>query len=157
MMRTSADQIELPTVGRFIVLPAGSFVMGNEKSVADWDGEVRPEHERNGPERLVQVTKSVAILDTPVTVAAFRAVAVEVPAGAEVFSLPASGSITDRWERRPFWHVNTSSRAPVVGVTWDDARAFCRACSTRLGVAIRLPTEVEWEYACRAGTTSLYF
>jgi formylglycine-generating enzyme required for sulfatase activity len=52
-----------------------------------------------------------------------------------------------------------TSRFPVDSVSWDDAQKFCRKLSQldaerRAGRQYRLPTEAEWEYACRAGTTS---
>ena len=45
---------------------------------------------------------------------------------------------------------------PVERVSWDDAVEFCKRLSTKEGKTYRLPTEAEWEYACRAGTTTEY-
>ncbi len=45
---------------------------------------------------------------------------------------------------------------PVEQVSWDDARDFCRALAQKTGHPIRLPSEAEWEYACRAGSTAKY-
>jgi len=45
---------------------------------------------------------------------------------------------------------------PVEQVSWDDAQEFCKEISERAKEPVRLPTEAEWEYACRAGTSTKY-
>jgi formylglycine-generating enzyme required for sulfatase activity len=47
-----------------------------------------------------------------------------------------------------------TTRFPVENVSWEEATEFCRRLSKREGKPYRLPTEAEWEYACRAGTTT---
>src|SRR5258708_753023 len=58
----------------------------------------------------------------------------------------------------PFWDDPAFShpRMPAVGPSWEDAVAFCSWTAARLGLAVRLPTEAEWEHAAKAGREVLY-
>jgi formylglycine-generating enzyme required for sulfatase activity len=49
------------------------------------------------------------------------------------------------------------ARNPVEGVSWDDAQEFCKQMSQKTGRSVRLPSEAEWEYPCRAGTRSRFY
>jgi formylglycine-generating enzyme required for sulfatase activity len=53
-------------------------------------------------------------------------------------------------------HFSGNPQNPVEMVTWFDAQAFCKKLSQLTGKNYRLPTETEWEYACRAGTETLF-
>jgi formylglycine-generating enzyme len=55
------------------------------------------------------------------------------------------------------WGVDQIDDAPVVNVSWNDAVAFCEWMSREEKRVYRLPTEAEWEYACRAGTKDGYY
>lgn len=57
----------------------------------------------------------------------------------------------------PSWLAYRAGDRPVDSVSWFDAVKFCSILSEREGRVYRLPTEAEWEYACRAGTTTPYF
>lgn len=50
-------------------------------------------------------------------------------------------------------HVKAGANYPATFVSWEDAVRFCKRLSVKEGVVYRLPTEAEWEFACRAGTT----
>jgi len=54
-------------------------------------------------------------------------------------------------------HSLRGDRRPVVNVSWEEAGQFCRELTRRSGNEYRLPTEAEWEYAARAGTTTAYW
>jgi formylglycine-generating enzyme len=123
-------------------IPAGSFQMGQaerEKSFknpwsaekdkgADWD---------EAPVRQVKITHPFLMGVTEVTNAQY-----------EQFDPPHR-------KLRPSKTESADDDA-VVNVNWDDAVAFCKWLSAKEGKPYRLPTEAEWEYACRAGTTTLF-
>ncbi|GCA76387.1 serine/threonine-protein kinase B [Microcystis aeruginosa NIES-2520] len=54
-------------------------------------------------------------------------------------------------------YFKNNPQNPVERVSWNDAQAFCQKLSQITGKTYRLPTEAEWEYACRAGTTTRYY
>ena len=113
----------------FVRIPAGTFVMGSDSSDVFYQGDEFPAHE-------VTLTRDYWLGQFEVTQAQYEAVMGHNPS---VFQrLPQSG---DR---------------PVDMLSWDDAQAFIVQLNA-LGLGrFRLPTEAEWEYACRAGTASLF-
>lgn len=114
-------------------VPSGKFMMG---SPADEEGRRSSE----GPQHEV-TESSFYIGKYEVTQAQWRAVA----------RLPKV-KIDLKEEPSKF----KGNNLPVEQVSWDEAVEFCERLSKATGKTYRLPTEAEWEYACRAGTTGLY-
>ena len=61
---------------------------------------------------------------------------------------------TEPWKGKGY--VKEGSDYPAVYVSWDDAVAYCKKLSEKEGKTYRLPTEAQWEYACRAGTKTTW-
>jgi formylglycine-generating enzyme required for sulfatase activity len=112
-------------------VPAGRFVMGSPPD--DGNADERPQRE-------VDVTAPFRMARVPITCAQYRA----FDSG---YSPPERGG------------VNGCGSHPAVNLTWYAAMAFCRWLSAALPQTrgARLPTETEWEYACRAGSTSRFW
>ena len=133
---------------QFVAIPPGSFIMGSNSH----DGDERPAHK-------VIIDYSFDIGKTEVTVAQFRAF-VEA-AGYDKKGWTWGRRCSDHMgpaENRPCENpgFEQTESHPIARVDYNDAKAFCKWLSQQTGQHFRLPTEAEWEYACRAGTTGDY-
>ena len=107
--------------------PAGKFMMGSPKSELGRDDHY--DHETQHP---VTLTKGFWMLETQVTQKMWQSV---------------KGSNPSKFK---------GGNLPVEKVSWDECIDFCVKLSHKTGLMITLPTEAQWEYACRAGTTGPY-
>lgn len=177
-----------------VYLPPGSFMMGSSQAEKDWatgieggakPGTVRENYE--GEPRAMMVGEGFWMGRTEVTHGQFRRFVeasgyvtdAEKPGGmTQVFDhswdryYHASGikhpwkSVADKSWRDPGFGIPMRDSYPVVCVSYQDMKAFCRWLTDRermagrmpSGLEIRLPTEAEWAYACRGGSPeSQYF
>ena len=123
--------------------PPGTFLMGSPESEAE-------RNEYNEMLHNVTLTNGFWMLETPVTQEMYEALTGENPS-----FCCSTGDGSNKVEGLD------TSRFPVERVSWEDCQEFIKKLNA-LGVApegfaFRLPTEAEWEYACRAGTTTPYF
>jgi formylglycine-generating enzyme required for sulfatase activity len=112
-----------------VVIPGGSFDMGSPEQE---EGRLSTE----GPLHRVQI-QAFRMSRTPITQAQWRLVAAMPLVSRDLDSEPS--------------HFKGDG-LPVECVSWYDAVEFCNRLSQYIGEQYRLPTEAEWEYACRAGT-----
>jgi formylglycine-generating enzyme required for sulfatase activity len=108
----------------FVLIPAGTFTMGSSPGFGDDDE--RPSH-------IVRISRPFYLQKTEVTQGQWKKV---------IGDNPSSFSVCE-------------DDCPVEQVSWDDAQKFIKKLNKAEGAnEYRLPTEAEWEYACRAGTTT---
>jgi len=115
-----------------VVIPAGQFIMGSP------EGE-EGRYGNEGPQHRVAIGQRFAIGRYPVTFDEYDRFC-----EAKGQKMPEDGG----WSR---------GRRPAINVSCDDAEAYIAWLSQETGQAYRLPSEAEWEYACRAGTTTRYW
>jgi len=130
-----------------VLLPTGRFQMGSpehERKIAMAAGSQKGWLARELPQHWVGIEKPVAMGRYPVTVGEWRVFA-------RATGWQQSGEVN--WEAPGF--VQTDAH-PVVGVNWYDAIEYVRWLSEATGRSYRLPSEAEWEYACRAGTRTAF-
>ena len=138
----------LPAIGNslgmvFVLIPPGTFWMGSPSRESGRYPDESPLHE-------VEITRPFYLGIHSVTQEQYERVVGRNPSGFVV-----GGSSESRVTGLDTRHF------PVESITWNDAAAFCRMLSAvpaekRAKRAYRLPTEAEWEYACRAGSSRPY-
>ncbi|MCH7341952.1 formylglycine-generating enzyme family protein [Pelomonas sp. CA6] len=166
---------------RFVKLPAGEFWMGSEDTPEQLARDFPAYEPRRfsvlqdeAPRHKVRLTRAFWMGQHEVTVGQWRqflAASGHVPEsvadgtggyGWRADYDPARSARGDAFEgRQPRYSwanpgFPQGEDHPVVNVTWHDAQALADWLSRREGHRYRLPTEAEWEYACRAGSTSRY-
>jgi len=134
---------------KLVLIPPGEFVMGSPDSDPNAQSDEKPQHR-------VRITKPFYLGVTEVTQEQYERVMGQNPSS---FSAAGSGGEKDSGLR--VFPAEMVSRFPVEMISWKNAMEFCRRLSQlpeekTAGAVYRLPTEAEWEYACRAGTTTLW-
>ena len=116
---------------QLVEIPAGSFWMGSNGWGYDYD---------ETPVHRVTLTEPFRMSATEITNAQYEQFRPE-----------------HRALRGSEFGLSAGDDEAVVCVSWEDATAYCRWLSEKTGRHFRLPTEAEWEYACRAGTYTLFY
>ncbi|WP_268964519.1 SUMF1/EgtB/PvdO family nonheme iron enzyme [Nostoc sp. CMAA1605] len=119
---------------KMVSIPGGSFTMGASKDESGTVEDERPQH-------LVTL-KPFFLGKYPITQAQWR----------EVANFP---KIKYELESEPSYV--RGDKLPVECISWYEAQEFCARLSQKTGRVYRLPSEAEWEYACRANTTSSFY
>jgi formylglycine-generating enzyme required for sulfatase activity len=137
-------------------ISAGEFLMGSDEEDAEDDEK---------PRHAVHITRPFDLGATEVTVGQFRrfveATGYRTDAERERNGGRGWNEAASKFESAPeyTWRDPGFPQTydhPVTNVSWNDAVAFCEWLSSKEAANYRLPTEAEWEYACRAGTTTRF-
>jgi formylglycine-generating enzyme len=177
-----AQAIENSIGMKFVLLPAGEFTMGSDESPEALQKDFPAYETRRfveladeAPPHRVRISKPFFMGQHEVTVGQFQRfltasghVPESVADGTGGYGYnaaydPAKSKRGDAFEGRDpkYSWQNTgfaqSDAHPVVNVTWNDAVAMADWLGRQEGAVYRLPTEAEWEYACRAGTPTRYY
>lgn len=141
---------------RFQLIPPGQFLMGASEADQDASEDERPQHE-------VTLSKPFLIGMTEVTIGEFRKFvdATGYKTEAESDELGAYQVKPHERESALVWSrfdddAVDEELLPVTCVSWTDAGKFCAWLGKQDGCTYRLPSEAEWEYACRAGSRTRY-
>jgi formylglycine-generating enzyme required for sulfatase activity/CheY-like chemotaxis protein len=131
-------------------IPAGRFLMGSPDHESERDDDEGPLHEVEIQEFLMAAT--------PITQAQWRAVAGWTERQGESWRspLPLDPSLFQEERARLIEGESDTSQRPVERISWEEAMEFCRRLSQRTRRRYTLPSEAQWEYACRAGSTAPY-
>ncbi len=164
--KTISNQIGM----KLVLIPAGEFQMGNtaaevNRLVQEFSDFKKEYADDEQPQHRVRISKPFYMGKFEVTKGEFaKFVAAEnyetEPErdgqggwGYDASEKKFEGRKPKYTWRNTGWTPYDDSH-PVVNVTWNDAKAFCAWLSRKEGQKYRLPTEAEWEYACRAGTAT---
>ncbi len=130
---------------KLVRIPAGQFFIGSPPNEPHRRSDESPSHQ-------VTIGQPFYLGAHLVTVGDFRAFVADTGHQTEA-EQDGDKRLVRSW-RRPGWEQDDSY--PVACLSWYDARDFCDWLSKKEKRTYRLPTEAEWEYACRAGSTSAY-
>jgi formylglycine-generating enzyme required for sulfatase activity/serine/threonine protein kinase len=151
---------------KMVLIPPGEFMMGSTPEQIEYaktmqvkndDKDWTSRFESEGPQHRVTISKPFMIGATEITVAEFESFATASGYKTDAERGAATGPNNDPdklW--RTYRGTPKAPKSAVSEVTWNDAIAFCSWLSKKEGMTYRLPSEAEWEYACRAGTTTAY-